>query len=129
MDEDEGDSEEAESDLEDNMMPSDSEEEEQKGGAESDAESSSSEGKQGKKQAKKSGKKALRAQLDLEKSIREKEAQMRSADGAAPTSVNDFERLLVADYDQSYLWIQYMAFMLENLDADAARRVAERAVK
>ena len=30
---------------------------------------------------------------------------MRSADGAAPTSVNDFERLLVADYDQSYLWI------------------------
>ena len=54
---------------------------------------------------------------------------MRSADGTVPTSVNDFERLLVADYDQSYLWIQYMAFMLENLDADAARRVAERAVK
>lgn len=54
---------------------------------------------------------------------------MRSAEGAVPTSVNDFERMLVADYDQSYLWIQYMAFMLENLDAEAARRVAERAVK
>ena len=54
---------------------------------------------------------------------------MRSGDGELPKSVNDFERLLVADYDQSYLWIQYMAFMLENLDADAARRVAERAVK
>ena len=54
---------------------------------------------------------------------------MRSDQGAVPTSLNDFERLLVADYDQSYLWIQYMAFMLENLDADAARRVAERAVK
>ena len=54
---------------------------------------------------------------------------MRSGEGELPKSVNDFERLLVADYDQSYLWIQYMAFMLENLDADAARRVAERAVK
>lgn len=57
------------------------------------------------KQKKKSGKKALRAQLELEKTIRQKEAQMRSADGAQPTSVNDFERMLVADYDQSYLWI------------------------
>jgi rRNA biogenesis protein RRP5 len=64
----------------------------------------------------------------MEKTIRAKEAEMRSSDGAAPKSVNDFERLLVADYDQSYMWIQYMAFMLENLDAEAARRVAERAV-
>lgn len=54
---------------------------------------------------------------------------MRSKDGAVPTSVNDFERMLVSDYDQSYLWIQYMAFMLENLDSEAARRIAERAVK
>ena len=43
--------------------------------------------------------KVLRAQLEVEKTIREKEAQMRSAEGAVPTSVNDFERLLVADYD------------------------------
>jgi hypothetical protein len=35
---------------------------------------------------------------------------------------------LVADQDQSYLWIQYIAFMLDKLDANAARRVAERAV-
>ena len=54
---------------------------------------------------------------------------MRSKDGAVPKTVNDYERMLVSDYDQSYLWIQYMAFMLENLDAEAARRVAERAVK
>mmetsp|Transcript_3299 Transcript_3299/g.3868 ORF Transcript_3299/g.3868 Transcript_3299/m.3868 type:complete len:168 (+) Transcript_3299:396-899(+) len=119
MSEQEGESEEGESDQDD-LMPSDSEEKQEEDG-------SSSEG--AKKQSKKSGKKALRAQLEIEKTIRAKEAQMRSADGAAPTSVNDFERLLVADYDQSYLWIQYMAFMLENLDAEAARRVAERAVK
>lgn len=54
---------------------------------------------------------------------------MRSETGAEPKSVNDFERLLVSDQDQSYLWIKYMAFMLDKLDADAARRVAERAVK
>lgn len=54
---------------------------------------------------------------------------MRSATGAEPKSVNDFERLLVSDIDQSYLWIKYMAFMLDKLDAEAARRVAERAVK
>ena len=54
---------------------------------------------------------------------------MRSETGAEPKSVNDFERLLVSDQDQSYLWIKYMAFMLDKLDADATRRVAERAVK
>ena len=54
---------------------------------------------------------------------------MSRAEGAAPQSVNDFERMLVADKDQSYLWIQYMAFMLDKLDVEAARRVAERAIK
>lgn len=43
--------------------------------------------------------------------------------------MNDFERLLVADSNQSYLWIQYMAFMLDKLDVEAARKVAERAIK
>ena len=55
---------------------------------------------------------------------------MRDSAGAdVPTSINDYERLLVADKDQSYLWIQYMAFMLDKLDAEAARKIAERAVK
>ena len=51
------------------------------------------------KKPSKSGKKALRAQLELEKTIRAKEAEMRSKDGAAPKTVNDFERMLVSDYD------------------------------
>lgn len=114
----EGDSEEADSDME-----GDSEE------AEEEDEEKASSDEDTKKKSSKSGKKALRAQLEIEKEIRAKEASMRNPDGAVPKSVNDFERLLVADYDQSYLWIQYMAFMLENLDAEAARRVAERAVK
>ena len=54
---------------------------------------------------------------------------MRRAEGATPQTVNDFERMLVADKDQSYLWIQYMAFMLDKLDMEAARRVAQRAIK
>ena len=95
-DEDEAmDSEEGESDQDDLIINEDSEE---------DNVSDASDHKKKKGQTK-SGKKALRAQLDMEKTIRAKEAQMRSAEGAAPTSVNDFERLLVADYDQSYLWI------------------------
>ena len=53
---------------------------------------------------------------------------MRSETGAEPKSVNDFERLLVSDQDQSYLWIKYMAFMLDNVGIDAARKVVERAV-
>ena len=89
--------------------------------------SSDDEKKDGKK--KKSGKKALRAQLRQEQEIRDKEQAMRSKFGAVPEKMEDFERLLVADYDQSYLWIQYMAFMLEKLDAEAARRIAERAVR
>ena len=47
----------------------------------------------------KSGKNALKKQLMLEQEIREKEAAMRSAEGALPQSVNDFERMLVADQD------------------------------
>lgn len=35
----------------------------------------------------------------------------------------------MTDSDQSFIWIQYIAFMLENLGADSARRIAERAVK
>lgn len=46
-----------------------------------------------------------------------------------PTSIDDFERLVVSNTDQSYVWIQYMAFMLDKLGADSARRIAERAVK
>ena len=45
-----------------------------------------------------------------------------------PKNIDDFERLLVANKDQSYLWIQYMAFMLDNVGIDAARKVAERGV-
>jgi len=49
--------------------------------------------------------------------------------GEEPQDIDDFERLLVSNQDQSYLWIQYMAFMLDKLGVDAARKVVERAVR
>ena len=46
-----------------------------------------------------------------------------------PKNIDDFERLVVSNTDQSFVWIQYIAFMLDNLGVEAARRIAERAVK
>lgn len=51
------------------------------------------------------GKKALREKIQQEKEIRAKETKMRQTEGVNPQSINDFERLLMADQDQSYLWI------------------------
>lgn len=79
-------------------------------------------------QTKLTGKKALRAKITEEKEIRKKEAGMRSTQGDQPKNINDFERLLVADSDQSYLWIQYIAFVLEKVNIEGARKIAERAV-
>jgi rRNA biogenesis protein RRP5 len=45
-----------------------------------------------------------------------------------PKDIDDFERLLMSNKEKSYLWIQYMAFMLDNLGIDAARKVVERAI-
>lgn len=53
---------------------------------------------------------------------------MRS-DTEKPKDIDDYERLLVSNQDQAYLWIQYMAFMLDNVGLDAARKVVERAIK
>ena len=72
-------------------------------------------------------KRTLKDRLKEEMQIRAKEKQMRS-DSAQPKDIDDFERLLVANQDQSYLWIQYIAFMLDNIGVEAARKVAERAV-
>lgn len=46
-----------------------------------------------------------------------------------PDSPKDFERLLLAEPNSSYLWIQYMAYHLKSADVESARGVAERALK
>jgi rRNA biogenesis protein RRP5 len=46
-----------------------------------------------------------------------------------PTSIQDFERLLVSNPNSSMLWIQYMSFFLLAADIDAARAVGLRAIR
>lgn len=47
----------------------------------------------------------------------------------APESTADFDRLLLGSPNSSYLWIQYMAFLLQLADVDKARDVARRALR
>lgn len=46
-----------------------------------------------------------------------------------PDSVNDFERLIIGQPNSSFLWIQYIAFHVKNADIDAARVIANRALR
>lgn len=46
-----------------------------------------------------------------------------------PESVSDFERLVLGDPDSSNVWINYMAFHMQLSDFEAARSVADRALK
>ncbi|KAK5664339.1 hypothetical protein OQA88_562 [Cercophora sp. LCS_1] len=46
-----------------------------------------------------------------------------------PQTSSDFERLLLGQPNDSTLWIQYIAFQYQVGDLDAARKVAERAIK
>jgi rRNA biogenesis protein RRP5 len=46
-----------------------------------------------------------------------------------PQSADDFERLIVANPNASFLWIQYMAFYVGSTDIDSARMIANRALR
>ncbi|GAA6036062.1 hypothetical protein JCM8097_006594 [Rhodosporidiobolus ruineniae] len=50
-------------------------------------------------------------------------------DSQAPTSVADFERLLLGSPNSSYLWIQYLAFFVGLSQLDKARELAQRALR
>jgi len=50
-------------------------------------------------------------------------------DGAAPESVDDFERLIASNPGAALTWIRFMAWHVSMTDLEAARVVAERAVK
>lgn len=46
-----------------------------------------------------------------------------------PETTEQFERLVVAQPDVSYVWVKYMAFLLSLGDIAGARAVVERALK
>lgn len=56
-------------------------------------------------------------------------AEKRQAENHAPQTAAEFERMLVATPHSSFVWMQYMAFHLQRADVEAAREVAERAIK
>lgn len=47
----------------------------------------------------------------------------------APESTADFERLLLGSPNSSYLWIQYMAFLLQLAEIDKARDIARKSIR
>ncbi|GAB5033644.1 rrp5 homolog [Nannochloropsis oceanica] len=74
-----------------------------------------------------SRKKAAQRKRD-EEEIRRREERLLDPD-ATPESIEDFERLVMANPNSSLIWIRYMAFHLSLADIDAARAVATRALK
>jgi rRNA biogenesis protein RRP5 len=65
---------------------------------------------------------------DKERAIREAE-QKRLAGAAAPTNASEFEALALASPGSSFVWIRYMAFLISLGELEAARGVAERALR
>lgn len=57
--------------------------------------------------------------------IREKETEKKVGEY---NSVEDFEKLILSDPQNSLYWIQYSAFILDNLGMDSARKIMDRAV-
>jgi len=68
------------------------------------------------------------ARRKTEADIRNREAAL--ADGTlVPEQKDDFERMLIAQPNSSFLWVQYMAFHLQSADVDSARAIAARALR
>jgi len=57
--------------------------------------------------------------------------EQRILDGevAHPTTVEEFERLVVASPDSSLVWVQYMALTMQGGDLEVARSIAKRALQ
>eukprot|EP01036_Dinobryon_divergens_P026442 gene26442-35097_t len=66
---------------------------------------------------------------------RRKEDEIRARENAlvdgtlVPESKDDFERLVIASPNSSFVWIQYMAFYLQSADVETARSIAQRALR
>ncbi|CUV07752.1 unnamed protein product [Cryptosporidium hominis] len=73
-------------------------------------------------------KQKVQRQLEHEHRIREEE-EKRMRSHLNPSTIDDFERLLITHRDVSSLWIRYMSYYLDLEDLDKARMVAERSLK
>ncbi|GAA5947174.1 hypothetical protein JCM10213_001449 [Rhodosporidiobolus nylandii] len=96
-------------------------EEQEEKAASSDDDSSSDEDDAPKPSAVAAGKKAATGVAALDDRTGDLDTQ-------APTSVADFERLLLGSPNSSYLWIQYIAFFVGLSQLDKAREIGKRAL-
>jgi len=65
---------------------------------------------------------------DKERAIRDAERH-RLQGTVPPTTAAEYEQLVLASPDSSFIWIQYMAFLISLGEVDRARSIAERAIQ
>ncbi|XP_066597188.1 rRNA biogenesis protein RRP5 isoform X2 [Prorops nasuta] len=62
-----------------------------------------------------------------EREIRQREEALASSQ--IPSSVDDFDRLVLSSPDNSLIWLQYMAYHLQATEIEKARAVARKAIR
>ncbi|XP_060651092.1 uncharacterized protein LOC132787803 [Drosophila nasuta] len=71
-----------------------------------------------------------KAKAEVKEEQRLREIEDRNADpNQRPETIDQFERLVLAEPNSSKSWIQYMSFLLSNTEIDKAREIARRAIK
>ncbi|XVF75995.1 hypothetical protein PTKIN_Ptkin13bG0232000 [Pterospermum kingtungense] len=68
-----------------------------------------------------------KAKEEREREIRA--AEERQLEKDVPRTSDEFEKLLRSSPNSSFVWIKYMAFMLNSADIEKARAIAERALR
>lgn len=93
------------------------------GDARSDVESDEASSDENSEEDESSKKKKRRKKKEIEQDLT---ADMHSK---LPESNADFERLLLGSPNSSYLWVQYMSFLLQLSEIDKARETGRRAIQ
>ena len=75
---------------------------------------------------KKEAKRRKRVEEELAAS---REQRLLDGEVAQPTTLEEFERLVVASPDSSLVWVQYMALAMQGGELEVARGVAKRALQ
>ncbi|KAG6542156.1 hypothetical protein Mapa_016388 [Marchantia paleacea] len=81
---------------------------------------------EGSEKQKKRAKKRLKKEREAAIAAAE---EKRLKDNETPETVDEFEQLVRASPNSSFVWIKYMAFMLSIADVERARAVADRALQ
>ena len=134
----ENDEEDEEEDEEDEEEEDDEDVEENKEGIEEEIDENNGENKEeieeekekiAEKPKKKKKKKKENEFMEKELEIRKEERKFLENPENNPKSYDDYEKLLLKNPDSSYVWINYMAFLMEKKGIEEARNLAERSLK